>query len=169
MPFIFVKFGPSSQKSRMFNTDCTSVYLYDQIKEVAFSTTETYSRSKDAEIRQELNALNSMLASHRRSEPREDEEDPAVIAKREKAAAALEAGETDQPIDLFVEEQDRWCAELERLEAVQKLRENQSAQLLSGLTGFRDLNSPEAVVELHEDGDLVVPFPLKTDPLLPAR
>jgi len=107
MPFIFVKFGPSSQKSRMFNTDCTSVYLYDQIKEVAFSTTETYSRSKDAEIRQELNALNSMLASHRRSEPREDEEDPAVIAKREKAAAALEAGETDQPIDLFVEEQDR--------------------------------------------------------------
>ena len=44
-------------------------------------------------------------------------------------------------INLFLRR--RWCAELERLEAVQKLRENQSAQLLSGLTGFRDLNSPE--------------------------
>jgi len=105
MPFIFVKFGPSSEKMRMFNTDCTSVYLYDQIKEVAFSSTETYSRLKDTEIRQELSSLNSMITSHRRSEPREDEEDPAVIERKAKAEEALANGENS--IDPFVEEHDR--------------------------------------------------------------
>ena len=33
--FAFVAFGPTSDKPRAFNIECTSAYLYDQIKEVA--------------------------------------------------------------------------------------------------------------------------------------
>ena len=44
----------------------------------------------------------------------------------------------------------------------------QASQLLAGLGGFRDLNTPGAVAELRDgDGD-AVPFPLKSDPLVPA-
>ena len=34
--FIFVAFGPTSDKPRTFNIECTSMYLYDQIKEVRY-------------------------------------------------------------------------------------------------------------------------------------
>jgi hypothetical protein len=32
--FIFAAFGPTTDKPRAFNIECTSAYLYDQIKEV---------------------------------------------------------------------------------------------------------------------------------------
>ena len=42
-------------------------------------------------------------------------------------------------------------------------------QLLTGLAGFRELTSPEAKLELRDgDGD-AVPFPMMSEPLVPAR
>jgi hypothetical protein len=159
MPFIFVKVGYSDEKPLIFNTECTSTYLYDQIKEVAFTKTEAYARKRDAEIRQETNLIEALILVHKRTEPHSDGSSTKEHHDDEEDEGAKHA--TSQEIKT-------WQAELERLEALKALRENQAAQLLSGLGGFRDLNTVDAVVELHDKDKDAVPFPLKTDPLVPA-
>mmetsp|Transcript_7567 Transcript_7567/g.8959 ORF Transcript_7567/g.8959 Transcript_7567/m.8959 type:complete len:228 (+) Transcript_7567:190-873(+) len=164
MPFIFVKVGPTSEKPLIFNTECTSLFLYDQIKEVVFSKTEAFARKKDAEIRQELNLLESLISAHKRAEPQADNG-----RGKDKDDDGEESLDGNKNLDaIHTADMDNWYLEQERLEALKALRENQSAQLLSGLTGFRELNSAEALIELHDKDKDAVPFPLKTDPLIPA-
>lgn len=166
MAFIFCRFGPTSDKLKTFNTDCKSVYLYDQIKEVAATSTETFARSKDAHFRQALAELETLITAHKRREPRKPEE---AHVQTSTSIVTGDVVNDDTFIDPFQVELDNWQAELERLESLQELRKRQTTQLLAGLAGFRGLNTPEAEVELREDGKDVVPFPLKTQPLMPAR
>ena len=128
--FVFIEFGPTSEKCRIFNTDCTSSYLYDQIKEVAFTTAEAYARSKDAELRQELAQLSQLLNTHKRVEPRRDSVDEPADAKLQETAAAENPGDPEPdaeapPPDPFDVEHGYWQAEKDRLDALVMLREKQ--------------------------------------------
>ena len=137
---------------------------------------ESFGRAKDTQLRVEIGNLSNMLAQHQRHEPRrteEEVEEARKLAETKAAEADTEAGAEDAALeeavpDPFEVAHDLWRAELERLEALGALRAKQQGQLLSGLSGFRELNTPEAVVELRDtDGD-TVPFPLKSEPLCPA-
>jgi len=184
MSFVFIKFGPTSEKPRAFNVDCKQKYLYDQIKDTAFSTVERYARSKDAEIKHALRSLEHQRTAHARMEPRNENEEEGSVAGgrsamgREPSGGAESAAESAVPDeagggsaegsvhegasevgsqaesqleekDPFVVAQDLWLAEGERLDALKQLREKQAEQLFSGLTGYKELDTPDAAIEIR--------------------
>ncbi len=106
MSFIFVIYGPTSDKPHLFNTSCCSSFFYDQLKAVAFSATEAYSRAKDTQLRHALSVLEDLLASHRRKESIKSEDDAP-----------------NEGTDGF--DSIAWAAETSRLEALKALREKQ--------------------------------------------
>lgn len=108
MSFIFAVFGPSTNKPVIFNTECTSSFLCDQLKEVAYNQTELYSREQDGLLRRELSSIEGLLATHRRKEPKRTE------------------GDEDAPSDDdFKNDVEKWNAEVLRLEALKDYRSKQ--------------------------------------------
>ena len=84
---------------------------------------------------------------------RDGEEASEVNESEVGSQAGSQTGSQFEEKDPFTVAQDLWLAEGARLDALKALREKQAGQLLGGLGGFKELNTPEATIEIRNCKD----------------